>query len=177
VVAPDVSGDTAGSGAPDPLDYRDVISRFATGVTVVSTVHQGVRYGMTVSSLTSVSLQPVLLLFCCERDSTLHAPLLAAGSWAVSVLSPAQVEISRFFATHGEPGRDQFTEQEVAPGPHTGAPLLRNAVAWLECRTWAAYDGGDHTIVVGEVVDVRSGSDEPPLLYYRGGYRRLDLGE
>jgi flavin reductase (DIM6/NTAB) family NADH-FMN oxidoreductase RutF len=161
------------SGAPDRADYRFVISRFTTGVTVVSTVHDDVRYGMTVSSLTSVSLDPLLLLFCCERDSSLHAPVLASGVWGVSVLGAAQQETSQWFATHGERGLDQFVGQDAVPGPLTGAPLLRHALAWLECRTWATYDGGDHTIVVGEVLAVQTGAEGPPLLYYRGRYRRL----
>jgi flavin reductase (DIM6/NTAB) family NADH-FMN oxidoreductase RutF len=158
---------------PDPASYRQVMGRFATGVTIVSVVDDGVRYGMTVNSLTSVSLDPVLVLFCCEEDASLHAPLLSAGAWAVSILGLEHEQVSRWFATRGTRGVDQFDGYDVDPGPITGAPLLRGALGWLECRTWATYDGGDHTIVVGEVLGVAAGSDTVPLLYHRGAYRTL----
>jgi flavin reductase (DIM6/NTAB) family NADH-FMN oxidoreductase RutF len=159
------------SGGPDPGDYRYVISRFATGVSVVSTVHEGVRYGMTVNSLTSVSLRPLLVLFCCEHDASLHEPVLASGRWGVSILTVAQQEAAAWFAKRGARGVDQFAGQETRLGAVTGVPLLTDALAWLECRTWATYDGGDHTIVVGEVLDVATGVDADPLLYYRSDYR------
>src|SRR3954454_25259061 len=118
------------------------MSRYATGVSVVATVHEDVRYGMTVNSLTSVSLEPTLMLFCCERDASLHDPVLAAGTWAVSVLPATQQDVAAWFATRGRPVVDQFNGQQAHPGAVTGAPLLDGALAWFECRTWAAYDGG-----------------------------------
>ena len=142
----------------DPRDYRHAVGRFGTGVTVVGTVHDDVCYGMTVNSFTSLSLDPLLVLFCCERDASLQQPLLASGIWGVTVLSAAQQDEAEWFATRGRV---------------TGAPLLRDGLAWLECRTWATYDGGDHTIVVGEVVDLALGSDESPLLYWRSAYRSV----
>jgi flavin reductase (DIM6/NTAB) family NADH-FMN oxidoreductase RutF len=146
------------------------MARYATGVSVVAAVHDGVRYGMTVNSLTSVSLDPTLMLFCCERDASLHDPLMAAGSWAVSVLSAAQQPQAALFATRGRPGVDQFDGQSASPGKLTGAPVLDGALAWFECRTWAAYEGGDHVIVVGEVLDLGCGDDAPGLLYFRSAY-------
>lgn len=146
------------------------MARYATGVSVVATEHDGVRYGMTVNSLASVSLDPLLMLFCCERDASLHEPVLAAGSWAVSVLSAAQQELAAWFATRGRPGVDQFDGQSAHPGGATGAPIIDGALAWFECRTWATYDGGDHTIVVGEVLDLGCGDDGAALLYYRSEY-------
>jgi flavin reductase (DIM6/NTAB) family NADH-FMN oxidoreductase RutF len=146
------------------------MARYATGVSVVAAVHDGVRYGMTVNSLTSVSLHPTLMLFCCEHDASLHQPLLAAGSWAVSVLSGSQQAVAAWFATRGRPGVDQFDGQAARPGVITGAPVLDGALAWFECRTWATYDGGDHTIIVGEVLDLGCGEDLPGLLYFRSDY-------
>ena len=146
------------------------MARFATGVSVVATAHDGVRYGMTVNSLTSVSLDPTLMLFCCERDSSLHEPLLAAGVWGASILSAEQQSVAAWFATRGRPGVDQFEGQDARAGALTGAPLLNDALAWFECRTWATYDGGDHTIVVGEVLDLGCGDDAPGLLYFRSRY-------
>lgn len=154
-------------------DYRHAVGHFATGITVVAAVHDDVRYGLTVNSFTSVSLDPILVLFCCEHDALLHDPLLAAGSWSVSVLSAAQRDLAQWFATRGQPGVDQFTGHDARSGATTGAPLLADALAWLECRTWATYAGGDHTIVVGEVLDVAIGVSGDPLLYYRSAYRGI----
>ena len=160
----------------DAHSYRHVVGRFATGVTVVSTVHEGVRYGMTVNSFTSVSLDPLLVLFCCELDASLHAPLMAAGVWGVSVLSADQQKVAAWFATRGTAGVDQFVECPARPGPVTGVPLVADSLAWLECRTRTTYDGGDHTIVLGEVVDLAIGVDASPLLYFRSDYRTVEPG-
>lgn len=161
------------ANAVDPVAYRRAVSRFGTGVTVVSTIDGGRRHGLTVNSFTSVSLVPLLALFACEIDAALHAPLLRAGVWAVSVLAADQQPAAAFFATRAQPGIDQFEQVPCHPGPQTRAPLLDGSLAWLECRTWATYDGGDHTIVVGEVVGVQPGEDAAPLLYYRSDYRTL----
>lgn len=150
------------------------MARFATGVAVVAAELDGVRYGMTVSSLASVSLDPVLMLFCCERDASLHEPILAAGHWGVSLLSAAQEDVARWFATRGKQGIDQFYGQQLRRGRATGAPLLVGALAWFECRTWATYDGGDHTIVVGEVVNLECAPDAPALLYHRSRFETLE---
>jgi flavin reductase (DIM6/NTAB) family NADH-FMN oxidoreductase RutF len=158
----------------DPADYRHVVSRFATGVTVVSTVLDGVRYGLTVNSFTSVSLDPLLVLFCCEIDCEFHAPLLAAGRWGVSVLSDAQAEESAWFAIRGQPGVDQFAARSgVRTGPALGVPLLSEALATFECRTWTTYEGGDHTVVLGEVIDATTRADGDPLLYFGSHYRGI----
>src|SRR5579862_6263939 len=151
----------------DPRRYRHVVSRFATGVTVASTVLDGIRYGLTVNSFTSVSLDPLLVLFCCEIDCEFHAPLLAAGRWGVSVLSAEQSEEASWFAVRGAPGVDQFDGRPgVRSGPALGVPLLAGALATFECRTWATYDGGDHTVVVGEVIDAVTHGNPDPLLYF-----------
>jgi flavin reductase len=163
----------AGESSLTPAYFRRVLSHLATGVTVVSTVDDGgSRHGMTVNSLTSVSLDPLLVLFCCERDASLHEPLLRSGSWTVSVLSAAQEDVSRWFTQRERHGTDQFAELDVRAGRTIGAPLLNGALSWLECRTWARYDGGDHTIVVGEVVDLGIDDDSAsPLIYFRSAYR------
>jgi flavin reductase (DIM6/NTAB) family NADH-FMN oxidoreductase RutF len=161
----------------DPADYRHVVSRFATGVTVVSTVVDGVRFGLTVNSFTSVSLDPLLVLFCCEIDCEFHAPLLAAGRWGVSVLSDAQAEESAWFAIRGTPGVDQFAGRSgVRTGPALGVPLLSESLATFECRTWTTYEGGDHTVVLGEVVDATTRADGDPLLYFGSHYRGIAAG-
>jgi flavin reductase (DIM6/NTAB) family NADH-FMN oxidoreductase RutF len=156
----------------DPKRYRHVVSRFATGVTVVSTVVDGVRYGLTVNSFTSVSLDPLLVLFCCEIDCEFHEPVLTAGRWGVSVLSETQAEDATWFATRGVPGVDQFTGRPgVRSGRMLAVPLLTDALATFECRTWTTYEGGDHTVVIGEVVEATITNDGDPLLYFGSAYR------
>jgi flavin reductase len=151
-------------------EFRHAVGRFATGVTVVGTVDDDVRYGMTVNSFTSVSLEPLLVLFCCERDSSLYEPILRSGVWGVSVLGSKQQDDAAWFAKRGVAGADQFAGRDTTHGAVTGSPLLSRALAWFECRTWATYDGGDHTIIVGEVVDLAVGDVDRPLLYFRSQY-------
>ena len=149
------------------------MSRFATGITVVSTIADGRRHGLTVNSFSSLSLEPLLAMFACELDAALHEPLMQSGVWAVSVLGADQQPTAAYFATRERTGSepDQFDGWPSRPGPVTGAPLLDGALGWLEFHTWRTYDGGDHTIVVGEVVGMQAGSDGPPLLYFRSDYR------
>lgn len=157
-----------------PTEFRHVVSRFATGVSVVSVDHAGTWHGMTVNSFASVSLDPVLVLFCCERDASLHDPLLGSGMWSVSVLGVDQEDAARWFATRERRGVDQFSGWRVRPSAVTRAPVLDGCLAWFDCRTWAVYDGGDHVIVVGEVLDLGlMRGDAPALLYFHGLYRAL----
>ncbi|MBA9003821.1 MULTISPECIES: flavin reductase family protein [Thermomonospora] len=163
---------------PPPVDtaeFRRVVGRFATGVTIVSTVADGVDHAMTVNAFTSVSLDPLLVLFCAEKVARFHDAVLRSGQWAVSVLPEGAQDLSTWFATRGRPLDDgRLGEHPFKRGPQTGAPILTEAVASLECRTHAVHEGGDHSIVVGEVLAV----DTPdpgarPLLFFEGRYRGL----
>lgn len=159
----------------DRAAFRLAAGRFPTGIAVVSTALDGVPHIMTVSAFTSVSLDPLLVLFCAEKVARFHDAVLAAGSWAVSVLDEDSEKVSRWLSTRGRPLEGQLDEIPYHPGPLTGAPILDSALSALECRTTAVHDGGDHSIVVGEVIGV-TGPRSPgrPLLYYAGQYRRLD---
>jgi flavin reductase (DIM6/NTAB) family NADH-FMN oxidoreductase RutF len=159
----------------DVQRYRDAVGRFPTGVTVITAHWDGLHHGMTANSFTSVSLTPVLVLACVDRAARLHDLVLAAGQWGVSVLAADAEEVSARFASRGRAIGEALTEVPHRFGPHTGAALLDGALATFECRTVAAYPGGDHTILLGEVLDVAvprpAGS---PLVYYRGRYRHPD---
>lgn len=158
----------------DPLVYRRVVGRFATGVAVVTTELDGVQHAMTCNSLTSVSLEPVLVLFCAEKVARFHDVVLETGCWAVSVLASSQEQLSRRFAVRGRPLEDQMADVAVTDGPATGAALVDGALAALECRTVGTMDGGDHTVVLGEVLAVHvPDADAEPLLYFEGRYRTL----
>lgn len=160
------------TAALDALEYRRVVGRFATGVTVITAVLDGEQHAMTCNSFTSVSIDPVLVLFCPEKVARFHDVVLEAGSWAVSVLGQSQQEASRHFARRGRPIEEQFAGVAHTLGPITGAAVLDGALASLECRTVSTTDAGDHTVVIGEVLGL--GVPDPqadPLLYYEGRYR------
>jgi flavin reductase (DIM6/NTAB) family NADH-FMN oxidoreductase RutF len=158
----------------DSADFRRVAGRFASGIMVVSTRLDGVDHAMTVTAFTSVSLDPQRVLFCAEKIARFHDAVLTAGTWAVCVLNDESEKVARWLATRGRPLDGQLEGIAHDPGPLTGAPILADALGAMECRTTAAHDGGDHTIVVGEVVGV----SEPnpggrPLIHYSGRYRTL----
>ncbi|SEG42912.1 NADH-FMN oxidoreductase RutF, flavin reductase (DIM6/NTAB) family [Thermomonospora echinospora] len=152
-----------------------MVGRFATGVAIVSTVADGVDHAMTINAFTSVSLDPLLVLFCAEKIARLHDAVLKSGGWAVSVLPEEAEDLSQWFATRGRPLDDRLGGHPFERGAHTGAAIFDESVASLECRTHAVHDGGDHSIVVGEVLAVQTPApkNRRPLLYYEGHYRRL----
>lgn len=150
--------------------YRDTIGRFATGVTVVTWDDgQHVR-GMTANAVTSVSLDPMLLLVCVDKRTTAHEQLNHSAGFAVNILADDQREVSQAFARHGV--------EDMSGVPYTiggnGAPRIDNVLAWLECEVSERLDGGDHTIFLGRVVDLSiARPDASPLLFYAGRYREL----
>ncbi|MGH7511349.1 MAG: flavin reductase family protein [Gemmatimonadales bacterium] len=150
----------------EPSTFRQLLGRFATGVTVITLPGpDGRPAGMTASSLASVSLQPPLLSLCIDREADLYDLIIAAPAFMVNVLESAQEELSRRFA---EPHPDRFAGVGYQVGP-AGEILLDGALAHIECRQHAVYDGGDHSIIVGLVTGGSTGKGRP-LLYYRGGY-------
>ncbi|MFI0353445.1 flavin reductase family protein [Actinomadura sp. 9N407] len=153
---------------------RQVAGRFATGVTVVTTIAGGADRAMTVNAFTSVSLDPPLVLFCVEKIARFHDVVTRSGTWGVSVLGESLRDASNWFATRGRDLDGQLSGWEHHRGPATGVALFSGAVATLECRTYAVHEAGDHSIVVGEVValDVPD-PDGRPLVFYEGGYRTL----
>jgi flavin reductase (DIM6/NTAB) family NADH-FMN oxidoreductase RutF len=155
----------------DTSEYRRVVGHFATGVTVVTTRRpDGAPCGLTASAVSSLSLEPTLLLVCVERGAETHACISAAGYFAVNVLAGGKGEtLARRFAA--DEAETKFTGIAFRP-EHTGAPVLDEALAWLDCQVSGRMEAGDHTVFVGEVVaaDACEGS---PLLYYRGGYGRF----
>lgn len=158
--------------------HRDAMGLFPTGVTLLTTrAPDGTDHGITANSVTSVSLEPLLLLVCVEHKSRLHGALIAAGSWAVSVLAADAEQLSRRLARRGHSTAETLAAVPHHRGPHTGALLLDDALSTLECRTWAAHPGGDHTVVIGEVLAVATPRpDLAPLVWHRGGYTGLAGG-
>jgi flavin reductase len=158
----------------DTAAFRAVLGRFATGVGVMTTVRDGTPHAMTANAVSSVSLDPPLVLVCVERSAVMADEVAASGVFALSFLAADQAELSDRFSDPARPeGQEQFDGVEVRTAV-TGAPILEGALGWLDCRVWASYDGGDHEIVVGEVLALDVGTADDPLLYYRSGYGRLE---
>ncbi|WP_232211490.1 MULTISPECIES: flavin reductase family protein [Nocardioides] len=148
--------------------FRDVLGRYASGVTVVTTVSDGVPVGMTCQSFTSVSLDPPLVAFLPTRQSRAFASIQRAGTFCVNFLASDQEQVSNQFASSGD---DKFAGVSWTPSKDTGSPLLAGIVGHVDCTVHAVHEAGDHYLVIGKVVDLAAGDAEDPLLYYRGGYR------
>jgi flavin reductase (DIM6/NTAB) family NADH-FMN oxidoreductase RutF len=152
----------------DDARFRQVMGLFASGVTVVTSAYEGRLSGLTVSSFTSLSLTPMLVLVCIDLRAASHAAISASERFAVNILAEDQEYLSRRFASAEA---EKFTAGTFSMSEH-GLPLLNGTLAQIECRMHAALPGGDHTIFVGEVLAV-SCREGRPLLYYRSGYHQL----
>ena len=152
----------------DEARFRQAMGYFPSGVTVVTTEHEGALYGMTVSSFSSLSLRPPLILICIDKQVPTHDVLKQAGQFVVNILDKRQEHLSRRFATTFD---DKFKGVAWHSGT-LGLPVLDRVLAVIECRQHTQFDAGDHTIFVGEVIDA-SVDEGAPLLYYRRGYHEL----
>lgn len=159
--------------AIDGVEFRRVLGQFATGVTVVTTRHEGVPQGMTANSFSSVSLDPPLVLFCADKRARSGMLVGAAGCFAVNVLAEEQRHLSDLFAGKGTDEQRRALLDEIGQDAVTGAPLLPGVLGWLDCRLERVLDAGDHVVYFGEVVAAGGGDRAAPLLYFRSSYRRL----
>jgi 3-hydroxy-9,10-secoandrosta-1,3,5(10)-triene-9,17-dione monooxygenase reductase component len=154
----------------DSKVLRNLFGQFATGVTVIGTRNeQGDKFGLTVNSFSSVSLDPPLVMFCIIRDSGSLEPIKQTESFSVSILAADQEGVSNTMAKKGS--SEKFDEIETFTA-ETGAPIISGNIGWLDCKLWKLHDGGDHLIVVGEVVAAESAPGEP-LLFFGGRYASL----
>ena len=156
--------------AVDQQEFRGVMGHFATGVTVITTHDgNGQLFGLTANAVSSVSLTPPLLLCCVDKKAESYAAFGASRVFTVNILSNEQEVLSRKFS---KSGGDKFEGVGYRKGK-TGAPVLNDVLAHLECEIRHDFDAGDHTIYVGEPVDIAMDQETDPLLYFRGGYRNL----
>ncbi|MDT0576249.1 flavin reductase family protein [Croceicoccus sp. F390] len=151
----------------DAKSLRNALGSFATGVTIVTTNHDGRKVGLTANSFNSVSLDPPLVLWSLAKKSSNIEAFKAVDAFAVHILGADQEALSDQFAT---PGVDKFEGVEFKTG-RAGIPLLTDCAARFECQTAYQYDGGDHIIFVGEVLNLEQ-SEKEPLLFHRGKYAR-----
>lgn len=157
----------------DSREFRQTLGRFPTGVTIITCLTAGgEQVGMTASSFNSVSLDPPLVLWSIDKRAWSLQAFTAARHYAVHVLAEYQQELSNQFARQGV---DKFRGVALAEGI-AGVPLLTDFCARFQCRTVHQYDGGDHIILVGQVLDFTA-TDHSPLLFHCGRYARLDVAD
>jgi flavin reductase (DIM6/NTAB) family NADH-FMN oxidoreductase RutF len=154
-------------------EFRDVLGAFATGVTVITTRGPDEPYGMTANAFSSLSLDPPLVLICVIKGTQGAEAIERNGMFAVNILAEDQEAISRYFASRSRPrGPEAFAEISHSSSA-TGAPILDDVTAYLDCRLRASHDAGDHVIFIGEVMAIGGQHEARPLLFHRGQYRYL----
>jgi flavin reductase (DIM6/NTAB) family NADH-FMN oxidoreductase RutF len=152
--------------AIDPRELRNVMGHFATGVTVITTKDAaGKPYGLTANAFSSLSLDPPLVLICVDKKVDCYACFEQSNAFVVNFLTEGQEQLSRRFATKGI---EKFDGVPYHNG-QLGVPLLDGALGYIECAITSVYDGGDHTIYVGEVQSASATGDRP-LLFFKGKY-------
>ena len=152
--------------------FRDVLGRFASGVTVVTSMSNGDPVGMTAQSFSSVSLNPPLVLFIPAKTSRAWPAIQRSGKFCVNFLAHGQEELSNTMASRGV---DKFADVSWTPAPETGSPLLEGILGYVDCQIHTVHEAGDHYVVIGRVLDLdltdqESGTDQP-LLFFEGKYR------
>jgi flavin reductase (DIM6/NTAB) family NADH-FMN oxidoreductase RutF len=153
----------------DARAFRDAMGGFATGVAIVTTETDGQLHGMTINSLTSVSLNPTLLLVSLMRPSRTATAIDRRGAFVVNVLGANQAHVSNTFA---RPSEDHFADRSVFTIGEDGMPMVVGAMAHLVCHTEQQHEAGDHTVVIGRVIRGET-APRDPLIFYRGAYDTL----
>jgi len=162
----------------DPQTMRNTLRLWASGVSVVTSIHEGVQAGMTVSAFNSLSVDPGQVLVCLLKTATAAGVVRAGGRFAISILGEDAGGLSDRFAGRipFAEGEDKFTgiETQIAV---TGAPILSAAIAWLDCTVKEIHDGTTHDIVIGTVEAAGYHENALPLVYFDRAYRALDMGD
>jgi 3-hydroxy-9,10-secoandrosta-1,3,5(10)-triene-9,17-dione monooxygenase reductase component len=157
------------SSTVDGARFRQVLGHFPTGVTVITAITENGPVGLAVGSFFSVSLDPPLVAFCAGRSSTSYPKIEAAGHYCVNVLADDQEDVCRVFASKGD---SKFSTIGWRPSPVTGAPVINDVLAWIDCEIHAVHEAGDHWIVIGRALELEVGHEGGPLVFFRGGYGR-----
>ena len=154
------------------VDFRGALANWASGVSVVTSASGGMLYGLTVSSFSSLSLDPPLVLVCLNNTNRMASMIEESGYFAVSILAQGQEKAASYFARTGRMPTPDFVEVEGEYAA-TGQPVVKGALAYLVCRLFQAIEQGDHTIVIGEVIEAVSRNDGEPLIYWRRSFREI----
>jgi 3-hydroxy-9,10-secoandrosta-1,3,5(10)-triene-9,17-dione monooxygenase reductase component len=162
---------TTEAGAEELTEFRSVLGRFASGVTIVTSATANGPVGMTCQSFSALSLRPPLVMFAPAKTSRAWPLIHRAGHFTVNLLAADQQELSTNFAISKA---DKFDGVDWTPSEEHGDPRLAGCVGWIDCKVHNVHAEGDHYIVVGRVLSLVEGSSAEPLLFYRSGYRKLD---
>ncbi len=155
---------------PHSENFRSVLGRLPTGVVVVTGGTGRRPSGLVVGSFMSVSLDPPLVAVCVAKTSTSWPTIEAGGHFCANVLAEGQEALARQFAASGG---DKFDGVSWRPAPASGAPLLAQVAAWIDCRIYKRYEAGDHWLVLGEVLELSGMSDGGALVFHSGSFRPL----
>ncbi|MFQ5602330.1 MAG: flavin reductase family protein [bacterium] len=152
--------------------FRNALSRFATGVTIVTLEHENEYHGLTVNSFTSVSLNPPLILICIQRNGKSHALFRLNQRFVVNILSQEQRDLASQFADSDLHGWQRFHDLKFNMSQE-GIPIIADSLAYLECQIVKQYEGGDHTIFLGEVNGAWSANNKKPLLFFESQFAQI----
>jgi 3-hydroxy-9,10-secoandrosta-1,3,5(10)-triene-9,17-dione monooxygenase reductase component len=153
----------------DTTQFKEAMSRFATGVTIVTALEEGAPVGFSCQTFVSLSLDPPLVALAPAKTSTSWPRIARAGSFCVNVLSARQSAVCMNFAVSGG---DKFVGVPWHSAETGGAPIIEGSLAWIDCELELVHDAGDHELVIGKVLDLGLGEGEP-LVYYRSGFGHL----
>jgi len=158
---------------PERRRLRDLMARFATGVTVVAARHGPLLAGMTANAIASISIDPPLMMASVARKAETHGAVIGSHAFAISVLADGQQALAECFAQPTTAVKlTRFCDAEWHEA-ETGSPILEDALAYFDCRLIERHAGGDHTIFIGEIVAAGFREDAEPLLWYASAYHRL----
>ena len=157
----------------DKARLREIMGHYATGASIVTATFDGKPHGLAVNSLTSVSLEPPLILFCPAKSSDTWPAIRDAGHFVVNILAHGQLDMLKKFA---KKGADRFADVGYHDSP-SGSPVLHDVLAHLECRIEEIYDAGDHYVTLGRVLDLDVSDTGVPLVFYRGGFHELAIAD
>ena len=155
---------------PHEDNFRQVLSRLPTGVVILTADGDGGPHGLVVGSFMSVSLQPPLVAVCPSKTSTTWPLIERGGRFCANVLAEGQESLARTFSARGA---DRFAAIDWTPAPATGSPLLPGVAAWIDCRIHDRFEGGDHWLVVGEVLELSVSRTGGALVFHGGAFRQL----
>lgn len=156
----------------DTAAFKEAMSRFATGVSIVAGIEEGHPVGFTCQSLISLSIDPPFIALAPARTSTSWPRIARAGQFCVNIMADHQEELCRGFSVSGG---DKFNGVDWHPAPVTGAPIIEGGLAWVDCRVELVHDAGDHELIIGRVLDL--GTEEgSPLLFFRRRFAAIATG-
>lgn len=158
-----------------PEDFKGALGSWASGVTVVTTKLDNLVYGITVSSFSSLSMDPRLILVSLQDSNHLPHMIRKSKQFGVSILATGQEGVSAYFSTSGRSPSEHFDGDFETVNIETGCPLISGAIAQIDCELEEALPGGDHTIAIGRVVGANFDTEKLPLMYFRRGYRTLNM--